>query len=210
MFCKLVKASDNHLYKKEFNLMQQYAPEMLSRKIYSSLHQSAQVLHHVLNNAAITDTLLSAGAYEDMPTEVLEKMGYNVIKIDPVLNMDLHTYRAQNPSLRVDVIFSTSVIEHVPGDLQFIVDICDMLKPGGLCVMTCDFKPGYKEGDPMPATCERLYTKSRLQGLMAWIEGTGGCKMTEEPQWDIQESDLDFTWDGVDYCFVGISFRKDL
>ena len=209
MFCKMVKAADNEQYGKEFALMGEHAPEMLKRKIYSSLHQSAQMLHHVLNNIKDDSITLSVGAYDDMPTEVLEDMGYHVAGIDPVINIDLHTYRSTYKNSHFDIIFSTSVIEHVHDDEQFIADICDLLKPGGLCFITCDFKPGYKEGDLLPATCVRLYTKERLEYLAELIKKYD-CQLTQKPEWDITDEDLDFEWDGVKYCFMGMSFRRNI
>lgn len=207
MFCKMIKVSDNDKYEKEFELMKEHAPEMMKRKIHSSLHQSAQMLHHLLENMTNSTIALSVGAYDDMPTEVMLSMEYHVAKIDPVINMDLHTYRTADQHNEFDVIFSTSVIEHVNDDEQFIADICALLKPKGLCFITCDFKPGYNNGDPLPATCVRLYTKSDLMVLKNILE-EHGCKLTEEPSWNITDEELDFEWDGIKYCFMGMSFKK--
>lgn len=207
LFCKMIKVSDNDKYKKEFELMEEHAPEMMKRKIFSSLHQSAQMLHYVNNDMKNDSIALSVGAYDDMPTEVMLSMGYHVAKIDPVINMDLHTYRTAHQHREFDVIFSTSVIEHVDDDKQFIADTCALLKPNGLCLITCDFKPGYNNGDPLPATCVRLYTKERLMLLKNILE-EHGCKLTEEPSWDITDKELDFEWDNIKYCFMGMSFRK--
>jgi SAM-dependent methyltransferase len=203
----MIKVSDNDKYKKEYDLMEEFAPDMMKRKIFSSLHQSAQMLHHLLENMSDHTIALSVGAYEDMPTEVLTNMGFHIAKIDPVLNMDLHTYRTAESHNKFDVIFSTSAIEHAYDDEQFIADICDLLKPGGLCFITCDFKPDYAHGDRLPATCVRFYTKGRLEYL-ADVADTHGCILTEEPQWDVSEDDMDFQWEGIDYCFMGMSFMK--
>lgn len=207
MFCRMARAADNDTYAKEFDIMSRYAPEMVSRKIFSSLHQSAQMLYFILYNIRHDDKLLSAGSFEDVPTEVLLKQGFDVVGVDPVLNTDLHTYKLRHPEEKFDIIFSTSVIEHVEDDEQFIEDICDMLKPGGLCFITCDFKPGYVTGDPLPATCVRLYTKERLMKLTRLLVSRG-CELTEDPSWDVTPEELDFEWDGVRYCFMGMSFRK--
>lgn len=199
--------SENDKYKKEFDLMEEHAEDMLKRKIHSSLHQSAQILHHILNNISDDSILLSVGAYDDLPTEVLTGMGYHVAKIDPVINMDLHEYRMSPKHNKFDLIFSTSVIEHEQNDEQFIIDMCDLLKPGGLCLFTCDFKPDYVHGDPLPTTAVRFYTKGRLIYLLDSAD-THGCKPTNKHEWNITPDELDFQWEGIDYCFAGVSLRK--
>jgi len=203
----MARAADNAQYQKEFDLMKQHAPEMVERKIFSSLHQSAQILHQVLNNIKKDDLVLCVGSFEDVPAEVLTKMGYTVMGVDPVFSLDLHTLRTLNPTFKYPIIFSTSVIEHVQNDEQFIADVCHMLEPGGLYIMTCDFKPDYVTGDLLPATCIRLYTKDRLDYLTKLAESFG-CKLTEVPAWDVTPDEMDFEWDGVRYCFMGMSFRK--
>lgn len=208
MFCRMIKVADNAEYEKEFKLMEEKASDLISRKIYSSLHQSAQMLHVISKVLTDSSKILSAGAFEDVPTEVLSNLGVNIVAIDPVLNTDLHFYRMHNLEKRFDVIFSTSVIEHVEEDEQFITDMAEMLAPGGFCFITCDFKPGYKEGDPLPATCVRLYTEEHLKYLTSLLANYK-CKLTRRPEWNITEDELDFEWDNVKYCFMGMSFRKE-
>jgi SAM-dependent methyltransferase len=206
---RLIRASDNDIYQKEFAHMEGYANEMMKRKIFSSLHQSAQILHYIMKYATKNSLILSAGSYDDMPTEALQNMGYNVTGVDPVVNVDLNAYRGMHPGIRFDVIFSTSVIEHVQDDEQFIEDICNMLKPGGKAFITCDFKPGYVVGDRLPATCIRFYTEKRLEQL-AEVVKANNCELVGIPQWNITDEDLDFQWEGIDYCFVGMSFRRSI
>jgi SAM-dependent methyltransferase len=204
----MIKTAENAAYEKEFKLMRTEAPALVSRKIGPSLHQSAQMIGVITSVLGPGSRLLSAGSFEDVPTEVFTKAGVSVVGVDPVLNSDLHTYRMNNLDKRFDVIFSTSVIEHVQNDEEFVIDIAQMLKPGGFAFITCDFKPGYKDGDLLPATCVRLYTKERLLHL-ADIVKQYDCKLTQKPEWDITDEELDFEWDDVKYCFMGMSFRKD-
>ena len=208
MFCKIIRIKDNEEYKKEFDLMKDAAPALVSRKIETSLHQSAQMIYQVTKALNKGSKVLSVGSFEDVPTEVFRNSGINIIGVDPALNSDLHTYRNNNLSKRFDIIFSTSVIEHVMDDEEFITDIAQMLAPGGFAFLTMDFKPGYKFGDLLPATCQRLYTKERLLHLSDLIKQYD-CQLTQKPQWDITDNDLDFEWDGVKYCFMGMSFRKN-
>jgi len=204
---RILRASDNVKYQREFAYMEGYAEEMMKRKIFSSLHQSAQMLYYIMKYATKYSLVLSVGSYDDMPTEVLKNMGYTIVGVDPVINMDLNMYKGMHPGTEFDVIFSTSVIEHVEDDVQFIHDICNMLKPGGVCLITCDFKPGYVTGDRLPATCVRFYTKERLKQL-AEVAKTCDCELIGRPQWNITDEDLDFQWEGIDYCFMGMSFKK--
>ena len=48
-----------------------------------------------------------------------------------------------------DVVFSTSVLEHVKGDGLFMRQIADLLARFGVGVVTCDFKEGFQVGDPV-------------------------------------------------------------
>ena len=82
----------------------------------------------------------------------LKKMGYTVEEIDPMINYSLQEYFTKPTTLKnsYDIIFSTSVIEHDPDDESFIRCISDLLAPGGMAVITCDYKEDWKPGEPKP------------------------------------------------------------
>ena len=61
-----------------------------------------------------------------------------------------------------DIIISTSVIEHVEDDEQFINEMAYLLRVGGSGILTCDFKDNYKKGDDIPDADYRFYTKKDL------------------------------------------------
>jgi hypothetical protein len=70
MFCKMIKTAENAAYEKEFKLMRTEAPALVSRKIGPSLHQSAQMIGVITSVLGPGSRLLSAGSFEDVPTEV--------------------------------------------------------------------------------------------------------------------------------------------
>ena len=75
--------------------------------------------------------LLSVGSYEDTAALAVMLSGRRVDEIDPVLNYDLSTYMTKPSCKRAayDVVFATSVIEHVADDEQFLRDIEELLAP---------------------------------------------------------------------------------
>src|SRR6185503_6174263 len=112
-----------------------------------------------------------------------EKLHIKVIGVDPVMNMSLDTFFKLTKD-KFDIIFSTSVIEHVKDDELFIEQICKLLKPEGYAILTCDFRDDYKEGDPKPVEDERLYTKHDLTVRLNNIAKQDGCEMIGEINYD--------------------------
>jgi hypothetical protein len=94
------------------------------------------------------------------------------------------------------------VIEHVPDDTAFIVDIAACLKHNGVAIITCDFNNNYKQGDRLPTTDIRFYTKESLTKLMKSISN---CSLVDNPAWDGPE---DFIYEGIPYSFATLVFRK--
>jgi SAM-dependent methyltransferase len=209
MFCRIFRANELGNYAEEVGLMQKYAPEIVAIKYQNSLYQHAAMLHYVLAAATKEMEILCVGSNGDVPAEVLKKMGYTVIGIDPSINVDLATYKKQFPDKRFDLIFSTSVIEHVEDDKQFVLDMAYFLKPGSLCLVTCDFKADFKPGDYKFADQFRLYTEKSLHEL-ATLVCNEGCMLTDTPQWGLTPADMDFELAGLQYSAVGIAFKKQL
>ena len=81
---------------------------------------------------------------------------------DPVINCDLNDFvgRPSTAKETYDVVFATSVLEHVEDDEKFMRQVSELLKPGGVLILTCDFNDGYKHGDPIPSVCHRMYTQT--------------------------------------------------
>ena len=80
--------------------------------------------------------------------------------IDPMINYFLQEFytKPSTDKNSYDIIFSTSVIEHDPDDESFIKCVEGLLAPDGIAVITCDYKDGWKPGDPKTGCgCTVLY-----------------------------------------------------
>lgn len=183
-------------------------PEMMSRKISEANVQQAFTFSTATDIAIHLNKpkILSAGSFEDTATESLKKLGYNVTDVDPQINYDLHTFALQNYE-EFDIIVSTSVLEHVKDDEEFIKDCCNLLNKGGYAIFTMDFKEGYKQGDPLPATDLRFYTNRDLNERLSNIINENGCKLVGDYTSWIGEPD--FVYQGHSYSFATFVFRKD-
>ena len=95
---------------------------------------------------------MCVGCYEDSAVASLEYFGYRIKGVDPALNYDLSTYIKKYPQNRgtFDIIFSTSVIEHVEDDERFVREIYDLLSPGGVAIL------------PVPHTSNNEYRNNEL------------------------------------------------
>ena len=195
------------LYKPSIDQMWKYAPAMMKRKIPEAVVQQAFVLNavytHVLNLQS--PKILCVGSFEDTAAASLKAMGYFIEEVDPAINYDLDTYvHLPSTTGNFDVIFSTSVIEHVKDDGLFVSQIAALLKPGGIAVLTCDYNDSYKPGDKLPQTDFRFYTR---QDIIGWLlHSADGCNLVDEPRWDCPEPD--FVYDGCTYTFATITFQK--
>lgn len=183
-------------------------PEMMARKIARANIQQAFVLDTVVRMAGkfAAPRLLSVGSYEDTACEAVKMSGFSVDEVDPVINYDLTTF-VSKPSTTLgayDVVFSTSVIEHVVDDESFIRDIESLLTVGGVGVLTCDFNDKYRPGDPLPIEDRRFYTKHdlgvRLKNLLARSE------LIDTPNWECEAPD--FSYGGCQYTFATFVFRR--
>lgn len=184
------------------------APSVIARKIPRANVQQAFVLDAVTHFMAGLENpkLLCVGSYEDTASMALIAGGTTVVEIDPVLNYDITTFITK-PNAGVgtyDVVFSTSVIEHVVDDEAFAAACASLLRPGGVAVLTCDFREDYRAGDPMPNEDRRLYTTSHLRERI--LPAMVGCELVDEPTW--QNAVPDFEFAGTKYSFAGFAVRK--
>lgn len=182
-------------------------PDIMARKFPRANIQQAFVIDTVryLLQGEDSIKILSAGCFEDTAYEVLKKLGWNILGIDPALNVDLHTYtQIQYPEL-FDIVFATSVLEHVPDDEEFVADMCKLLKPGGYGILTMDFKRDYKIGDRLPYTDVRFYTVDDMHRLRI-VCAQNGCDLVDNHTWGIGEADFDY--DGCRYSFGTFVFQK--
>lgn len=191
-------------YKPVIQELFKHCPEMMSRKLELANVQQAHTFAKTREFANMQSNILCVGSFEDTAAETLIELGYNVVGIDPALNMDLTTFFNKTKE-KFDVIFSTSVIEHVPNDEQFIDQICKLLAPGGYGVLTCDFRNDYKEGDPKPGEDQRLYTKQDLLVRLYAVLIDNNCFLEGTPDYDYPP---DFWYGHFNYSFATYTFRK--
>ncbi len=195
-------------YDQVIKLLCQLCPDEMSRKITEANIQQAFVFETVRNLSAQFQSprILSVGAYEDTAFIGLQKLGFTVEGIDPVLNYDLTTYLSKPgvKELGFDIIFSTSVIEHVKEDDQFVKEIASLLKPGGFAVLTCDYNQNYKPGDKIPRVDFRFYTKEDLSQRLP--EAMNDCSIYGETNWDCPKPD--FWFENINYTFASFVIRK--
>lgn len=189
--------------------LEKHARDMLTRKIARANIQQAFALEtaqaHLANIA--NPRILAAGSFEDTAVETLRAQGYRIDAVDPNENgMTLQDFY-RSPQARLgsyDLALSVSVLEHVEDDAQFVRLLSEFLKPGGLAVLTVDFKEQWRAGMKKPEVDHRLYTtKDICERLMPAI---GDCALVDLPTWS--EGVEDFEYEGSQYGFAGLVFRK--
>lgn len=189
--------------------LKKYAPEMIARKIERANIQQGFALETAYRFLETIENprILAAGSFEDTAVETLKARGYRVDAIDPNDNgMTLLEFYL-SPEARLgsyDLALSVSVLEHVEHDEQFVRLMSEFLRPGGLAILTVDFKESWKPGVAKPIVDHRLYTtKDICERLMPAI---GDCALVDPPSW--REGVEDFHYEGSDYGFGGFVFRK--
>ena len=197
------------LYAPAVDKLLMLAPNTMSKKIPGANVQQAFVFDTVYRYLPKYQNpkVLCVGSNEDTACISLIKMGFDIEEIDPTKNYYLQEYITK-PSITqnsYDVIFSTSVIEHDPDDESFVKCIAQLLAPGGIAVLTCDYKDGWKSNDPKPECDARLYTqhdlKDRLLPLMK------NCNLIDTPQWDCRAPDFNYMGK-YQYTFATFVIKK--
>ncbi len=184
-------------------------PELMSRKIPEANIQQAFVFDTVrkFSQKYKNPSILCVGSYEDTAYAGLKALGLIMEEIDPVLNYDLNTFM-NKPTTRsgsYDIVYSTSVLEHVQNDGLFLSQVGELLSPGGIAVLTCDYNDKYQSGDKIPSEDFRFYTQNDFkQRLLPLIKG---CSLVDVPQWDCQNPD--FSYGGCAYTFATLVFQKN-
>lgn len=204
---KLLNKKEFANYQNALDLLQTHCAEMLSRKIPEANIQQAFTLQTTLDLIPMGGNLLSAGCWEDTATETLKKVGYNVIDVDPQINSDLKTYFDTNEQIhgKLDGVVSTSVIEHVERDEEFIDCICKLLKSGGYGIVTMDYNNGYLNGGvTKPNEDVRLYTEYDLRIRLNAVLEENDCELLEADY----SGENDFTYAGHWYTFATFVFKK--
>jgi len=205
---KLLNQKEHANYQSALQLMREHSPEMLSRKIAEATIQQAFTLQTALDLTPKGGLVLSAGSWEDTATESLKKLGYVVTDVDPMINSDLKTYFDNNVQFhnKFDSVVSTSVIEHVHNDEEFIDCICKLIKSGGYGIVTMDYNNGYLNGDvSKPTEDVRLYTEYDLRVRLNAVLEDNRCELL--PANYVGEND--FCYAGHWYTFATFVFKKN-
>lgn len=198
------------LYEPTITKLKELVPLTMAKKIPEANVQQAFVfdtIYRLIPNKK-SPKILCVGSYEDTAAMSLKKMGLKIEEIDPVINYYLQEYYTK-PGVEknaYDIIFSTSVIEHDPDDKSFIKCIEGLLAPGGIAILTCDYKDGWKPGDAKPEVDARLYTKYDLEKrILSYIPE---CKLFDDnPNWECPNPD--FTYLGkYTYTFATFVIEK--
>jgi SAM-dependent methyltransferase len=204
----ILDARAREIFSETINQMFEHLPDLLKRKIPEANVQQAYILDTVYKIATKIERpqILCVGSFEDSAAEFLKLAGFNITEIDPMINYDLDTFLTK-PTTKLgsfDVIFSTSVIEHVEADEKFVIQIESLLKQSGVAILTCDYLDSFKIGDPKPVVDFRLYTqKDFTDRIMPKI---ALCDLLETPNWECPNPD--FWYEGVNYTFATLAFKK--
>lgn len=197
------------LYTPTINKITELVPKTMAKKIAEANVQQAFVFDTVYRYLSKYQNpkVLCVGSNEDTASMSLIKMGFEVEEIDPTLNYYLQEFITKPTTVKnsYDIIFSTSVIEHDPDDESFIKCIADLLAPGGMAVITCDYKDGWKPNEPKPECDARFYTQHDLRDRLLPL--MRNCNLIDEPQWDCPNPD--FTYLGkYQYTFATFVVKR--
>ncbi len=206
---RILNDEARNLYKPAIDLLFKAVPKTMSKKIDRANVQQAFVFDTVYNflKEKKDSKLLCVGSYEDTASMTLIKMGYQIEEIDPMLNYFLQDYCTKPDTEKgtYDIIFSTSVIEHDPNDKTFLESIEFLLAPGGVAVITCDYKDGWVLGELKPDVDERFYTKKDMEERM--LSYIPGCELVDVGDWDCLNPDFVLV-EKYRYTFATFVFRK--
>lgn len=185
-------------------------PEIMVSKIPAANVQQAFVFDAVRKFASSfpSPRILCVGSYDDSASASLKKLGYPIEEIDPEVNgLDLDRFFHSPSTIKgsYNIILSTSVLEHVPDDELFMTQIAELLAPGGVGILTCDYNDLHKPGDPVIPGDYRFYTQKDL--ICRILPSIKSCSLVDVPHWEC--SNPDFMFAGYRYTFATLVFRKD-
>lgn len=201
----LLNDAKREYYAPVIETLRDLCPELIARKIERANVQQAFTFDAVLKYAKADSKILCVGSHEDTACEALLKKQLNITAIDPEINYSLEDFYGVSREV-FDIVFSTSVIEHVKDDEFFLDLICKFLKPGGYGVLTCDFRDGYTVGDTKPGEDFRLYTKADLLIRLPNVLKANNCALVGEVNFD---GEPDFSYGSCLYSFATYTFRKE-
>jgi hypothetical protein len=96
------------------------------------------------------------------------------------------------------------VIEHVENDELFVKQISELLAPGGIGIITCDFHDQWKPEHGIFPSSYRFYTQQSLKERL--LPSLTNCKLIDPPDWICDNPDFEFG--GRTYTFATFVFQK--
>lgn len=182
------------MYAPAIKILFELVPKTMAKKIPEANVQQAFVfdtVYRFLSNY-VNPKILCVGSYEDTASMSLIKMGYQIEEVDPTLNYSLQEYFTKPTTIRnsYNIVFATSVIEHVPDDESFMKCISDLLAPDGIAVITCDYLDGWKLNEPKPDCNTRFYTQHDLRDRL--LSSMTDCYLIDKPRWDCLNPDFNY------------------
>ena len=149
--------------------------------------------------------ILCIGCHADTAFLAIRNNLQTGIGIDPVEGTGtLSQFYRNNDNLfgTFDVVFATSVIEHEIDDDRFIIEAWKFVAPGGVLLLTCDFKPVSRIGDRIEGANLRFYDPAMLDML---LDNLTDFEFLDKPHW---YGEPDFDHAGHRYAFAAIGIRK--
>lgn len=195
-------------FSSSINLQKKLVPNAFKRKNYKAMMNQGFIFESVsyLASKFKNPRILSIGSYFDTACMSLIKTGYQIQEIDPVINYDLNTFisRPVKPTEKFDIIFSTSVIEHVKDDEKFLNQVDSLLTNGGYYIMTCDFKSDWQDGMKKPKVNHRLYNRKDMEYRL--ISKMPNCEFINPPNFSM--SNNYFLFENIKYQFATFVVKK--
>ena len=207
--CRVLDRFSKNLYAPSEAFIGRLVPNTMKRKIREANVNQAFVFDTVIRSSQANKRarILCIGAFEDTACMALIKMGYSVDEVDPLLNYDLETF-VTKPTVRknaYDIIFSTSVMEHVKDDENFLLIAYNLLVQGGIFIATVDFKDSWTIGESKPIVDERLYTAFDLEKRLP--SSVPGFVPVGEKNYHNFECDFQLNEKNI-YSFASMVLRK--
>jgi SAM-dependent methyltransferase len=209
-FNTILDARARQIYSPAISTLFALAPETMKRKYPEANVQQGFMLAAVLELSRDfpRTKILCVGSYEDTAYESLLRLGVLADGIDPQVNgLDLEKFVSLNPGRKgtYDVVFSTSVLEHVEKDEAFVSDVASLLAPGGYGVFTCDFRNTWQAGEPVPKADYRFYRSDDLGKRL--LNAMPKCRLLDVPNWD--QFEADFEYEGCWYNFATFTVQRN-
>jgi hypothetical protein len=182
---RLLSGEDVDDYRQSLEALHRFAATLVERSSADDIAVQAFTLSTVERFAGRHPhpRILGIGTQRDAAAKVLRKQGWIFEEVDPETNFDLNTFY-NLPSTAYnsyDIIFAPSALSDTADGEMFIAQIGDLLAPGGVAILACEFLP---EGMPVSARGPgnlRAYTEADIKDR--FLPLLQNCVLADVPQW---------------------------